>query len=69
MITPLSTATPRSTATPLSTAADAIEIFADVDSCGVCPHGAALHDRVAQRFCAATLSGALTRGCICAKTG
>ena len=34
-------------------------------TCDVCPHPAAAHDRIGQRFCDATLTGALTRGCIC----
>jgi hypothetical protein len=34
-------------------------------TCDVCPHPAASHDRIGQRFCDATLAGAVTRGCIC----
>ena len=34
-------------------------------TCDVCPHPAAAHDRIGQRFCDATLAGAVTRGCIC----
>jgi hypothetical protein len=34
-------------------------------SCDVCPHDVAGHDAIGLRFCRATVSGALTRGCIC----
>ena len=33
--------------------------------CDVCAHPAAAHDAIGQRFCDATVRGALTRGCIC----
>ncbi len=33
-------------------------------ACG-CGHPSDDHDRVAQRFCAATRSGQLVRGCVC----
>jgi hypothetical protein len=33
--------------------------------CDVCRHTGASHDAIGLRFCAATLNGALTRGCIC----
>jgi hypothetical protein len=33
--------------------------------CDVCPHPAAAHDAISRRFCDATLTGALSRGCIC----
>ena len=33
--------------------------------CDVCPHPAAAHDAIGRRFCDATLTGAITRGCIC----
>jgi hypothetical protein len=33
--------------------------------CDVCPHAAAAHDGIGRRYCDATLTGALTRGCIC----
>jgi hypothetical protein len=36
--------------------------------CDVCPHPAAAHDVISRRFCSATLSGAITRGCICRAT-
>jgi hypothetical protein len=35
------------------------------EACAVCPHPAATHDSLGQRFCRATLAGAITRGCIC----
>jgi hypothetical protein len=31
----------------------------------VCGHPADHHDRVATRYCAATVSGRLDRGCVC----
>jgi hypothetical protein len=34
-------------------------------ACDVCPHPLAAHDVIGRRFCAATLTGAITRGCIC----
>ncbi len=33
--------------------------------CAVCPHPWTGHDRIAARFCTATVSGKFTRGCIC----
>jgi hypothetical protein len=33
--------------------------------CDSCPHPTAVHDRVAQRYCEATMRAALTRRCIC----
>lgn len=33
--------------------------------CDACPHPVAAHDAISLRFCRATLSGALTRGCSC----
>ena len=39
------------------------------DSCDVCSHGLDVHDRVADRFCQATRSNALTRSCICSVVG
>jgi hypothetical protein len=33
--------------------------------CDVCPHPADAHDVIGRRYCEATLTGALTRGCIC----
>ena len=34
-------------------------------TCSVCPHTVGGHDRIAERYCHATLDNALTRGCIC----
>jgi hypothetical protein len=34
-------------------------------TCSVCPHTVGAHDRIAERYCHATLDNALTRGCIC----
>jgi hypothetical protein len=33
--------------------------------CDSCPHPTAVHDRVARRYCEATMRAALTRRCIC----
>ena len=33
--------------------------------CGVCNHPEALHDPIARRYCAATMTNALSRNCIC----
>ena len=35
------------------------------EECMACGHGPERHDRIAQRYCDATVSGALTRRCIC----
>ena len=35
-------------------------------TCSVCRHAVGAHDRIAERYCQATLDNALTRGCICA---
>jgi hypothetical protein len=37
----------------------------DSEMCDVCGHALALHDRVAARYCDATLHNALSRTCIC----
>ena len=33
--------------------------------CDVCKHEVARHDRIADRYCNATRTNAMTRGCIC----
>lgn len=33
--------------------------------CDVCSHPMSDHDVISARFCAATVAGALTRGCVC----
>jgi hypothetical protein len=35
------------------------------DTCAVCPHPWTDHDRVAARFCTATVAGAYSRTCVC----
>lgn len=40
-------------------------VEAPADRCQMCEHRASDHDPLATRFCAATASGALSRGCIC----
>lgn len=37
----------------------------DVPGCTGCAHSVEVHDSIALRYCAATLSSALSRGCIC----
>ncbi|MGH3850988.1 MAG: RGCVC family protein, partial [Pseudonocardiaceae bacterium] len=34
-------------------------------TCTVCPHPWDAHDRIGVRYCAATVAGALSRGCVC----
>lgn len=34
-------------------------------TCDVCGHLVSAHDRVATRYCDATLNNALARGCLC----
>ena len=48
-----------------SLAVEAIATDGDSEMCDVCGHALALHDRVAVRFCEATLHNALSRTCIC----
>jgi hypothetical protein len=33
--------------------------------CAVCPHPWAFHDRIAARYCTATIAGQSGRGCVC----
>lgn len=35
------------------------------DSCDMCPHATSEHDAISLRFCMATRSRALSRGCVC----
>ncbi len=46
------------------------QVGADGDSvmCDVCGHALASHDRIADRYCEATLHNALSRTCICPTT-
>jgi hypothetical protein len=37
----------------------------DSEMCDVCGHASALHDRIAERYCEATLHNALSRTCVC----
>jgi hypothetical protein len=37
------------------------------DMCGACSHPMSDHDVISARFCAATIGGSLTRGCVCAQ--
>ncbi|GAB3439589.1 RGCVC family protein [Actinophytocola sediminis] len=36
-----------------------------VDKCAACPHPRSEHDRIAARFCSATVAGDFSRGCVC----
>jgi hypothetical protein len=53
------------TATP-NLAVQQIGTQGDAMMCDVCGHALAAHDRIAQRYCEATLHNALSRTCICA---
>jgi hypothetical protein len=33
--------------------------------CAVCPHPWTFHDRIAARYCTATVAGKSSRGCVC----
>jgi hypothetical protein len=35
------------------------------DACAVCPHPWTFHDRIAARYCTATVAGRYSRGCVC----
>jgi hypothetical protein len=35
------------------------------ETCSACNHPWSAHDIIGRRFCAATLAGALDRGCVC----
>lgn len=41
--------------------------LADTESpvCAMCSHPSEAHDVIATRYCAASASGALSRGCVC----
>jgi rubredoxin len=52
------------TATP-NLAVGQIGAHGDAMMCDVCGHALASHDRIAQRYCQATLHNALSRTCIC----
>ena len=48
-----------------SVAVEEIATDGDSEMCDVCGHALALHDRVAVRYCEATLHNALSRTCVC----
>jgi hypothetical protein len=52
------------TATP-NLAVQQIGAPGDAMLCDVCGHARTAHDRIAERYCAATLQNALSRACIC----
>jgi hypothetical protein len=39
------------------------------EGCSVCAHPMRAHDAIGARFCAATMAGALDRGCVCQPDG
>lgn len=39
------------------------------ETCSVCAHPVRVHDAIGTRFCAATVAGAFTRGCVCQPDG
>jgi hypothetical protein len=41
------------------------ESEAEGANCAVCPHPWGNHDAIAARFCAATVVGRYSRGCVC----
>ncbi len=56
----------------MSPSADALVVDAAVDTaalelpmCGMCLHPLEAHDAIATRYCDATASSALARGCVC----
>lgn len=44
-------------------------IDGSVPACDACNHPDAAHDGIAHRYCKATMTNALTRGCICSTVG
>lgn len=50
---------------PTSATSTVDVIVEDAERCSTCRHPAADHDTLSARYCAATMSGGLTRGCIC----
>jgi hypothetical protein len=40
-----------------------------IQTCDVCNHPGAAHDRIARRYCAATMANAISRTCICPPPG
>ena len=55
------------TASELPTSATStVDVVAeDAERCSTCQHPSADHDTLSARYCAATASGGLARGCIC----
>ena len=50
---------------PSQSPGDADSDSRDEPRCDVCPHAVSRHDAIGLRFCHATLTGAVARGCIC----
>lgn len=40
-------------------------VGSEVPTCDMCSHPVEFHDAIALRYCAATASSALSRGCMC----
>jgi hypothetical protein len=55
---------PRMTATR-NLAVEQIAADGDATMCDVCGHALTAHDRIAERYCQATMHNALSRTCIC----
>ena len=39
--------------------------YGSAAECAVCPHPPKFHDRIAARYCAATVAAKASRGCVC----
>jgi hypothetical protein len=55
----------------MTTSTDVLPVDLDLDPgelCAACSHPMTAHDATGRRYCAATLSMARVRGCICKKT-
>jgi hypothetical protein len=50
---------------PTSTTSTMDVVIEDAQRCSTCRHPAKDHDTLSARYCAASTSGGLTRGCIC----
>lgn len=44
---------------------DAEQVAIELPICGMCLHPLECHDAIATRYCEATSSSALARGCVC----
>ena len=46
-----------------------VQTIAASGVCDACEHSPTDHDAIARRYCTATISNAITRGCICSVPG